>query len=200
MRVRHLSLLLVVCGFVTGCATFVRGPPVFWNCSSEVIAEDVKGSGYYYLDAKGKPIANGSDWKWTAIDRDFQVTLTKWDLGNDLELVANVPPRITLQFRLDAIDNPQTDSALIGRASNEQRAWIRLSRVTFGELISSGRPLFVVGIDPDGRVVRSVRLDPTALTRSEAAMRSAKRRAEAMITTFRQSCIPEYGGDPMVIT
>jgi len=204
INVARLLPLTVGCGLVSGCMTFIRGAPIAWYCASEVVAGDLKGSGFYHLDARGRPISNGGDWEWRANDRDFRVALKRWFTDDQLVVSINAPADLnrmisTTELRVGSVDQPQSDATLIERASERPQHNVRLSRTTFEHLASSGRPLFVVGLGTNGAVIRVVRLDMTALPHGELAMRSAKQQAEAMTPNFRQLCSPEYGGDPIVI-
>lgn len=194
-----LLLPLAAAGSLSGCTTFMRGALVGWNCNSETAPGDIQGSGYYYLDPSGKPTANGSDWKWAANDRDFQIYMKKSDFGEDLEFAANMPPLVTMELRFDRIDKPQTDSSLMGRVSIPRQAWVHLSRTTWDQLSSSRRPLFVVGLDPEGRVIRAIPVDPTVLERGEKTKELARREVAEKARNFRQSCRPIYEGDQGIV-
>ena len=198
-------LVLFAAGLETGCASFVRGSPVEWSCTNEVVDGDVIGSSYFNVNAKGEPIQDGDEWEWRASDRDFRVSLIHGFFQDEVELFVDIPraqlrKRLTIELRIGAIDRPQSDRTLIDSRDERLQYNIRLTRSRLKQLEALGQPLYVAGVDRSGTVVRSVRLDTTALARGEAAMAAAKERAAARARNYATMCRPLYQGDPPVIT
>jgi hypothetical protein len=193
----RILIVLVACGLETSCASFLRGPLVFWSCGSEATVAGVKGSAYYNLDPKGRPSQEGGDWEWHASDRDFRVSLMQWPTDDEVMLVADMPNsffrnHVATEVRFGSIDRQQLDSTLMDRSSEALQHHVRLSRPKLSQLAASGTPVYVVAVDRSGNVIRSLRLETTAVANGEAAMASARERAAAKTRDYRALCAPIY--------
>jgi hypothetical protein len=193
-------LTWAACVLESGCASFVRGPPVFWSCNSQVTVGGVAGSAYSNLDPKGQQWQAGIDWEWHASDRDFRVSLLKWFAPDEVMLVANLPAslrrsRLTTELRIGALDQKQTNPALVDQSYDERQRYIRLLRGQLSQFAASRQPVYIVAVDSSGDVIRSVTLDTDALAHGEAAVALAKDRVDSMIRKYREVCSPIYAGD-----
>jgi hypothetical protein len=184
----------------------MRGSLLGWSCVSDVVDGKVTGSAYYNLGAKGEPTQDGHDWEWRVTERDFRVSLMKWFREDQIELFVDIPgrllkERLSIELRPGVESGPQSDPSLAARGLHRWQYNFSLTRPQVQHVASSGEALNVVVIDANEQVIQSVKVDTSALARGEAAMASARERANEMKLDYRNKCSPIYErNEGLVIT